>query len=213
MRVVEIAKNHGLAVTAGLDTGGLQADADALGAEIALFHDAPGPSREVLVEVLDVLLGVAPVEAAAAVGAGGHAEPAADAAVVVHDDDPFLVAEGGLGRADTHAGRIVAVVAEDWQLVAGIGLVPVEIRAFREGVFETGHPDPFDFVFLVRELGDIVDRVAGGDHFLAETRILTELPYVDHHTVANTAGRRLGSMTRGCLGVTGVGSTGSVGDI
>lgn len=40
MRVVEIAKNHGLAVTAGLDTGGLQADADALGAEIALFHDA-----------------------------------------------------------------------------------------------------------------------------------------------------------------------------
>ena len=55
---------------------------------------------------------VLPVKAASAVGAGSHAVPAADTAVVIHHHYAISPFECGLGRTDRDTGRILTVVAQ-----------------------------------------------------------------------------------------------------
>ena len=55
--------------------------------------------------------GAIPVEVAHLVGAGHGAHAAADAAVVIHQDNALFILVGCLHRADPDAGRVVAVLA------------------------------------------------------------------------------------------------------
>ena len=113
VRIVQVAKNHGLAVTAGFNAGWQFADPDSLGAKVTFFDDTAGAPWKIGIQHFDKLFRIAPIEAPAAVRTGGHTETAANAAVIIHDDDAVLVPEGRLGRTGAHTGRVVAVVAED----------------------------------------------------------------------------------------------------
>ena len=94
-------------------TGRLFAHGEPLCAEVALLHHTFHAAGVLQVDLFDERLGITEVEAARSVGAGGHAETAADAAVHVHYHDPVAFAlEGGLGRAGPHARRVFAVVAQ-----------------------------------------------------------------------------------------------------
>ena len=101
--IVQIAEDHGPGVAAGFHADRLQALPQALGAEIAFFHHTPGPGREVLVfgALVDKGPGIAPIETAATIGAGGHAEAAADATMKVHHNNAILITKDHLDRA-TH---------------------------------------------------------------------------------------------------------------
>ncbi len=92
-----------------------------------------------------------PVEAARAVRTRGHAVAAADAAVPVHHHDAVVAPPGGLGRADPHAGRVVAVVAEHQDRLAGQAPRRRTRLLVREGALERLLPDPLD---LVPRVGD-----------------------------------------------------------
>ena len=62
--------------------------------------------------LFDMGPGVAEIETSRAVWAGGHAEPASDAAVVIdHDNAVLFPFERGLGGAGPDTGRIIAMVA------------------------------------------------------------------------------------------------------
>ena len=98
---------------------------------------------------LDIGARVSEIEAPGAVGATGHAVPAADAAVEVHQRDPIGPFKGGLGRANPHAGGILALIAKDHE-----GLFPYFFgfhAAFLPGedVLILFLPDPLDLFFLV----------------------------------------------------------------
>ena len=110
--IVQIAEDHGPGVAAGFHAGRLQALPQALGAEIAFFHHTSGPGREVLVfgALVDKGPRIAPVETAAAVGAGGHAEAAADAAVEVHYDNAVLIAEGRMNLTKYFLEHLFAIL-------------------------------------------------------------------------------------------------------
>ena len=79
--------------------------------------------------------GVPPIEAARAVGTGGHAVAAADAAVHVHHHDAVLLPlPGRLGGADLDAGRVRAVVAQHQHRLLLQGVGHVRVRLVGEGV-------------------------------------------------------------------------------
>ena len=94
LRVLEVAEHPRLG-GAGLAAGGGEPLRDPVVAEAALVHR----------------LG-ARVDEAAAVGAGLHAVAAAEAVRLVHEHDPVRALEGRAHRADLHAGRVRAVVAQ-----------------------------------------------------------------------------------------------------
>ena len=197
VRVIQVAKDHGLAIATGFDTGGEFANTDALGAKITFFDDTAGTPREIGIQHLDELFRVAPVEAPAAIRAGRHAEPATDAAMIVHNDDTIFVAESRLGGAGPHTGRAVAMIAEDWHLEIFGFLCLIKIRAFRKGVLKIGHPDPFDLIFLIRKLGNVMHSVAGRNNLLAQGRILAKFTHIDQHAVTIPANSfRFRSMLR-----------------
>ena len=166
---------------AGLDARRLQAAVEPLGAEGALLDDAPHPGRVRRVRDFRGLSRrrvarprLAPVEAARAVGAPGHAEAAADAAVEVHHHDPVRPLVGGLGRADPDAGRVLAVVAEDHDVLVLEVLAGVLLLVAGERVVIRRLPDPLDLVplrvGLVGERRDVVLLVAGADALAAIVR-------------------------------------------
>jgi hypothetical protein len=113
---------------AGLDAERQLADVDPLHAERALLDDAlralgrehEAVSGPVLLAVADDATGgvggVTPVEDAHPVGAGGHAVPAAYAAVEVDEHGAVVAAEGRLHGADLHTRRVVAVLAGNRQI-------------------------------------------------------------------------------------------------
>src|SRR5262249_17014590 len=101
---------------AGLHARRVPPPARALNAERALLHDAALPQAVAEIVLVRVHLvgghhGLAPVEAARVVGAGGDAVAAADAPVVVHHHDAVRLHPRGLHRADVHARRPLAVGA------------------------------------------------------------------------------------------------------
>jgi hypothetical protein len=51
---------------------------------------------------------------------------AADAPVLVNDNNPIFPLPRGLNRTVDHAGRVIALIAEAWKKVAGdIGIFPL----------------------------------------------------------------------------------------
>src|SRR5690349_1831637 len=91
-----------------LETRGEQAFARAMQTERALLDDAlrANAVREVALRRVDVLrgdLGLLPIEATRVIRTRGLAVAAADAPVVVDDDDPVLLLPRRLHRADLHA--------------------------------------------------------------------------------------------------------------
>ena len=103
---------------AGLHTGRLPPLARALRAHVALLGDAARPRAVTEVVGYGIDLGrrnlrLGPVEVTRPVGTGRHAVAAADAPVVVDDDDPIGLLPGGLHRACLDAGRVLALHALD----------------------------------------------------------------------------------------------------
>ena len=93
-RIVQIAEDAALG-RADADACRQQLVLDAVRAEVALL-------RGVRVRIDEQLI----------VGAGLHARAAADARVAVQIDDAVAALEQRVGRADLHAGRFVALVAQ-----------------------------------------------------------------------------------------------------
>src|SRR5262249_46072350 len=113
--IEEIAKDA-RAGGAGLHARGIPPLARALDAERALLDHATLPQAIAEIVLVWVHLvgghhGLAPVEAARVVGAGGDAVAAADAPVVVHHHDAVRLHPRRLHRADVHARRVLAVEA------------------------------------------------------------------------------------------------------
>ena len=104
--------------------------------------------------------GIHEVEASRSVGAGCHAEAASDATVVVDGDKPAGRLVGGAGKADTHAGRVGAVVAEQEEapLLDAFGKDGGRIGC--EGVFKRVVPDPLHFLGS-GDVGHVVELMAG----------------------------------------------------
>jgi len=84
-------------------------------AKLPLSKHAPHPGGKSAVDMrhVNVFPGITPVKAPWTIGAGGHAETAADTAVIVHGHDAILVLEGGPGGTRLDAGRVVTVITED----------------------------------------------------------------------------------------------------
>ena len=116
VRIVQVAEDHSLAVAAGFNAGWQFADPDSLGAKVTFFDDTAGAPWKIGIQHFDKLFRIAPIEAPAAVRTGGHTETAANAAVIIHDDDTVFIAKGRLGRASPHAGRAVAMIAKNRHL-------------------------------------------------------------------------------------------------
>src|SRR3990170_6477384 len=101
---------------AALDAVGKRAGPRHVWAEVAL-HDRALLHRHLMLGRVIRQVGLrrhrrrAPVEEAPVVGAGGHADPAADAAVLVDQHRPFRSGEGRPHRADVHAGWVLALLA------------------------------------------------------------------------------------------------------
>ncbi len=82
----------------------------------AFFHSTfhSGSVAEVVDGRIDLLLGkvwLCPIENPPFVRTGGNAIPAADAPVVIHDDDPVRFLPGRMDRTNFYAGRILTVLA------------------------------------------------------------------------------------------------------
>src|ERR1035441_10018302 len=155
--VGRVAENHGLG-RAHLDTRRLPAARQTLGAEGALFDYAFRARGIRRIDGAQERPRVAPIEAARAVGACGHAVTAADAAVLVHHHQAIASAlPGGAGGANLDARRMVAVIAEQRDGSAGDGGTGA---FFTERVFETLFPDPLDFAAPVGNKGNVMGRVA-----------------------------------------------------
>ena len=85
--------------------------------------------------------GSRPVEVAGAVGARGHAVPAADAPVVVDDHDAVRLLPGGPDRADLRAGRVRALLARDRHVEVAL-LRDLLGRVVGVGVRRSRRPSP-----------------------------------------------------------------------
>mgnify|MGYP006207696207 CR=1 FL=1 len=102
---------------ARLQAGGQLADPGTVQAEGALLHyplraDAIGEIALVGVDLLGGNLGGLPVEAARVIGTGRLAVAAANAPVVVDDDDPILLTPRRFDGTCFDARRVVAPVAD-----------------------------------------------------------------------------------------------------
>ncbi len=175
--IIQIAKQNGV-LPAGQNTGRQHSLNQPFLAEVALLHDTFGARREVWIDLRNKRPRVAEIHASCSVRAGGHAKPATDAAVIIHHDDAVGPPERGLRGADPDAGRIFAVIAhhgnlELLQRLSGIGMVFGGEDSGKRFV-----PDPFDFIFGVPEVRDIVRCMAGGDAFGA---ISGTFGGVNHH--------------------------------
>ena len=92
--IVQVSEDPGPRRT-DLNTGRLQACMDAMMAEVALLDD-----------------GHQGVDVSRIVGTGGQAVFAADAAVLVDDDDAVFPFPGRLDRTIDDTGRVIALIAE-----------------------------------------------------------------------------------------------------
>ena len=121
-----------------------------------------------------------PVEAARAIGAGGHAVTATDAAVPVHHHDSVVSLPRGLSGADAHARRTGAVITHQRNLDAGIALfrIPV-LNKGKDGLVGLS-PDPLYLVLRIGNLGNIMCRIAGADAGIAALLLLTLAQIHDH---------------------------------
>jgi hypothetical protein len=85
-----------------------------------------------------------------------------------------------MGRAGPHAGRILAVVAQD-QKRAVVNLFRlVCVGIVREGIVIMGFPDPLDFMVFVFEVRHVVNGVAHLDEGFDIFGVL-QFAGVDHH--------------------------------
>src|SRR5271157_2373176 len=156
--VRRVAENHGFE-GAHLDARRLEAARQALVAEGALFDHALFARGICRVDGAQKRPRVAPVEAARAVGAGGQAITAADAAVLIHHHQAVALAlPGGAGGAYLDTRRMFAVIAEQRDGSAGDGGAGVFLA---ERIFEALFPDPLDFAAGVGNPRYVVGRVAG----------------------------------------------------
>ena len=160
--ILHIAEDQGFLLT-GDDTGRKHPFGQPLLAEVAFLHDAFGARRKIRIDLRDKRPGITVVHASCAVGAGGHAKPATDAAVIVHHDDAVRSLERGLRGADPDAGRIRAVVAQNRQPQFLKVLSLIRMIFTGEDGGKRFRPDPFDLILGVAEIGNIVNRVTGGD--------------------------------------------------
>ena len=130
--VVEIPENN-FAVIAGLHTGGLLASRQTLIAERALLDDALGTGRVVRIHsTLEVLPRIGPIETARAIGAGRHAEAAADAAEAggAGESAAAVGPDGSIGIGAPIQGTIVSInVDVDDQVIKGQQIAVVARKA------------------------------------------------------------------------------------
>ena len=125
----------------------------------------PGGKFAVHFLVIQAQARILEIETAAAVGTCGHAETAPDTAVKIHQHDAIAFAfESGLGRAHPHAGRILAMVAQN-QVGAVLGFFIYEwVWIIRKGIMVMGFPNPFDFMVCILKIRDVVGLMTGFDH-------------------------------------------------
>src|SRR5690242_6537604 len=131
IRIIEVAKNHGLG-RAGLYARGIEfaifqlalfafrlnlRGANALHAKGTFFHDADAAHGDVGIELQVerlIPLRIIKIEEAHRVRAGVGAEACADAAIVDLGVETLGSVIAGVSGADGFAGRIVALLAKDW---------------------------------------------------------------------------------------------------
>jgi len=112
IRIFEVSENEGLAL-ACLNTGRNLPDREPFLTEAAFFDNTTFPGGKSSIQFrLDIIARVPEIKAPSSVRTTGHAVPAPDATMEVHHRDPVGPLECGLGRADTRAGSIGAVVAK-----------------------------------------------------------------------------------------------------
>ena len=142
--IIEIPKDARAGGTC-LQTGWQAAIPRAVQAEGAFLHhalrtDAVAEVALVWINLCGGDLRLLPVEAAGVIRTRGLAVAAADAPVVIHDDDSVFFLPGGLDRADIDAGRMLALLAlhghvvfvrlRDGMVVVDVAFLEVH-RAFR----------------------------------------------------------------------------------
>ena len=123
--IFHIAENQSL-LFAGLHAGGNKTLSQPFDAEVAFLHDPFGAGGKLRLDFLDKRPRVPEVHGPGPIRTSGHAEPAPDAAMIIHHHDPvFLAFKRGLGRAYADAGRVVAAdrvtrcmaATSPWQVV------------------------------------------------------------------------------------------------
>ena len=148
---------------AGFDAGGKVALASRSSQKLHFSTTPLHRVWKVWVDLRDERPRVAVIHASRPVRARGHTEPAPDAAVIIHHHDAVRPLECGFCRADPHAWRVVAVVAEDRKRSFFQSGMRVGIGIGRENFFLWLRPDPPYFIFCVSEIRHIVYAMAGRD--------------------------------------------------
>lgn len=161
IRIVEITKDNSLALSASLDTGWLLALSYTFITKITFFNDTPHSSGVYMIRVLHKLFRITPVETPAAIRAGGHTKTTADTTMVVHHYDAIFIFESRFGGASPDTGGLIAMVTEYGKLMFCSSSIPVLVAALGEGILKICHPYPFDLVFLIRKLRNIMDGMTG----------------------------------------------------
>ena len=99
--------------------------------------------------------------------------------VVDHDDTVVLSLEGCLGRAGPDTGRILAVIAQEKEVSVTYPPGQKSMGSFGKCIFIGLKKKPFHLVFSLRDMGDIVDFMAGGQTGIQA--MASALVHVNHH--------------------------------
>ncbi len=186
--ISQISHHYGPVFT-GLHTGRKLTFGQPLRTKSALLHHTLHPGRITRVGVFNVRPGVFPVKATGPIRTGRHTEPATDAPVHVHHDDPVFPFKRGLGRTDPHTWRMLTMVTEHNKFPLVQILVQVLVRRVRKSVLKLLFPDPLDFVLFVRDQRHVMRVMARFNTFLTRLVFLTN-PGINYHAPA-PRGKRL----------------------
>lgn len=125
MRIIQISKDHSLALAASFNTGGKFSYTNSFGAKVAFFNHTAHAGRKLFIGFFDKRSWITPVETSHAVGASCHTESTANTPVKVHNDQTIFILESSFSRTSPYTRRIITMVTEYWNLVILGGFVLV----------------------------------------------------------------------------------------
>jgi hypothetical protein len=204
MFVVQVTKDDRI-LFAGLDTGRNLTDSYPLVTKGTFFHDPFGAGRVFFVRFgfIQHRSWIPEIKASGPIGTGGHAEAASDAAMIIHHHNPvFFPFKGRLCRTNPDTGRVFAMVAKDHKGHMFDLFIYKFIFFGREGIVVGRFPDPFDLIFPVPEIRNVMGAVTGV-HAFGTVFLFGTLPHVYNHGPPFTLQTfPVGSILR-CLKLTG----------
>ncbi len=174
--------NHNGSVFTGLRARRKLSFCQPFGTKSALLHHTFHPCRITRIGILNKGPRITPVKASGTIRTGRHAEPTTYTPMHVHHYDTVFSLKGGLRGTDPHTGRMLTVITEQQKLPPVKDLIGIFVSGIRKSVFKLILPDPFNFVFFVRDLGHVmkmmtrVNTILTGSIFLANARVYHHAP-------------------------------------